>query len=109
MADSDRLSPFAMGGLEPSSWKTPLALAVALHLVASLAALYLPDLLRRPREMPEVYSVSLFSAAEVGPPATAPTPRPKAAAPAPAPAPKPEPKIEPPKPPEVTVPEPEPP
>jgi len=48
----------------PSDWKLPFNLAVGLHLVVLLAAMFLPQFLRRPPILPEVTVIDLVSMEE---------------------------------------------
>lgn len=48
----------------PSDWKLPLNLAIGLHLVVLLAALFLPQLLHQQPILPEVTTIDLVSMAE---------------------------------------------
>lgn len=49
-------------------WKLPMVLAVGAHLVAFLITMLGPSLFYRRPSLPEIYTVSLFNAAEVMPP-----------------------------------------
>lgn len=74
-------------GLEPKVWGWPLAAAITIHVLAVLLAIYAPSLFDRRYNMPEVYTVNLFSAGELGSPAASPktvketTPKPPEAKP----------------------------
>jgi len=48
----------------PSDWKLPLNLAIGLHLVVLLAALFLPQLLHQQPILPEITTIDLVSMAE---------------------------------------------
>jgi len=48
----------------PSDWKLPINLAIGLHLVVVLAALFLPQLLHQQPILPEVTTIDLVSMAE---------------------------------------------
>lgn len=55
-------------------WKTPLILTVAFHIFVLSLAVFGPSIFNHRRYLPEVYTVSLFNAAEISPAPPAPAP-----------------------------------
>ena len=68
--------------LQPNEWKLPLNLAVGIHLMVLLGALFLPGLFKAKPKFAEIYTVSLINIAE--PVAAPPAAQPQAQAPSPA-------------------------
>ncbi|MBU1568253.1 MAG: TonB family protein [Proteobacteria bacterium] len=66
--------------MQPNDWKLPLNIAIGIHLMLLLAALYLPGLFKAKPKFADIYTVSLINIAE---PALAP-PSAKPQAPSPA-------------------------
>ena len=66
----------------PNEWKLPLNLAIGIHVMIVLAALYLPGLFKAKPKFADIYTVSLVNIAE--PVAAPPSAKPQAAAPTPA-------------------------
>ncbi|MCK5544520.1 MAG: TonB C-terminal domain-containing protein [Desulfobulbaceae bacterium] len=50
-----------------SEWRIPFSLAVAIHVLIFLAVVIAPLIANRQPRMPEIYTVNLFSATEIGP------------------------------------------
>ncbi len=68
--------------LQPNEWKLPLNLAVGIHLLVLLGALFLPGLFKSKPKFADIYTVSLISIAE--PVAAPPAAQPQAQTPSPA-------------------------
>lgn len=65
---SGLFTPSSLDEYQVQQWKTPLALAVAIHLVTFALSLLPPSLFQRDYEIPEYLTVDLFNVTEVQPP-----------------------------------------
>ena len=69
------------GSMFSNEWRKPLNLSIGLHILAVVFAMLAPSIFDRKQELPEIYTVNLFTATEMAEvrPAPAKAPAPKAA------------------------------